>query len=127
LDAQSLQAVVQRVRADAPLAQRCDDLAQSARLRRGFGTLVFASAANSMHPFGYVDGMEIGRERTHERCGMGDLDGGEFARHVLDAGARCAPGNGRDTDTLDLVEEGLTLLFGKDLADQGTDPVDIVA
>ena len=101
--------------------------AQAARLRPLALALVVATAADAMHAFGQVDGLEVGGEGAHQVGGLDQPGRAEDIDQLVHAQAGFAPRDGGATDALDLVQEPGPDLLGQDLADQRTEGADVVA
>ena len=117
----------QLVGADALRLQPSQHIEQRLRLRRPALALVIAAAANAVHPFGGVHGLEIGGEGARQRFGAVGVQPGQRIGQAIDRLALAAAPDGGGAHLLDALEEGLAILLGQHLPDHGAEPADVLA
>ena len=108
----------------AQLAQR---VFEATGLGRFAQALVVAAAADAVHAFGQVHGLEIAGEGAHQQFGAVQRQRAQAFGHVFKRGAGFAAADGGDAQGFDVVEETGRDLFGQDFTDQGAQALDVLA
>ena len=118
---------LQLVQGHAIGVQRRQHRFQSARLGAVVAALVLAPAADAVHPLGQVDGPEPGRERPHQRVGVGRRHLCQFRGQRVRRLVVLAPRDRGPAHRLHLVQQRRRHLFGEHLAHHCTQAAHVVA